>query len=128
MGEASPPSCEQASAFCWLFLCNQNKFLRDESQGFKGVQRDVKQASSVNQRHTLRRGCTLAGRPVLPTDTRQGKGLDGRCQGGSHEPNTHVWHLQTQDAAGVYISPVKTVMVSGWSWSASLQLLSRLKH
>lgn len=43
MGEASPPSCEQASAFCWLFLCNQNKFLGDESQGFKGVQRDVKQ-------------------------------------------------------------------------------------
>lgn len=49
MGEASPPSCEQASAFCWLFLCNQNKFLRDESRVFKGVQRDVKQASSVNQ-------------------------------------------------------------------------------
>lgn len=42
-GEASPPSCEQASAFCWLFLCNQNKFLGDESEGFKGVQRDVKQ-------------------------------------------------------------------------------------
>lgn len=43
MEEASPPSCEQVSAFCWLFLCNQNKLLRDESQGFKGVQRDVKQ-------------------------------------------------------------------------------------
>lgn len=28
----------------------------------------------------------------------------------------------------VYISSVKTVMVSGWSWSASLQLLLRLKH
>lgn len=49
MGEASPPSCEQASAFCWLFLCNQNKFLGDESHGFKSVQRDVKQASSVDQ-------------------------------------------------------------------------------
>lgn len=48
-GEASPPSCEQASTFCWLFLCNQNKFLRDESQGFRGVQRDVKKDSSVNQ-------------------------------------------------------------------------------
>lgn len=33
----------------FFFLCNQNKFLRDESQGFKGVQGDVKQASSVNQ-------------------------------------------------------------------------------
>lgn len=43
MGEASPPSREQVSAFCWLFLYNQNKFLGDDSQGFKGVQRDVKQ-------------------------------------------------------------------------------------
>lgn len=66
MGEASPPSCEQASVFFWLFfffLCNQSKFLRDESQGFKGVQGDVKQASSVNQRHTLLRGRTLLTSP-----------------------------------------------------------------
>lgn len=49
MGEASPPSSEQESAFCWLFLCNQNKFLGDESHSFKSVQRDVKQASSENQ-------------------------------------------------------------------------------
>lgn len=43
MGEVSPPSHEQVSAFCWLFLYNQNKFLGDDSQGLKGVQRDVKQ-------------------------------------------------------------------------------------
>lgn len=42
--------------------------------------------------------------------------------------HTHAWHLQIQDTAGVYISSVKTVTFSGWSWSASLQLLSRLKH
>lgn len=88
-GEASPPSCEQASAFCWLFLCNQNKFLGDESHGFKGVQRDVKQASSVNQWYTLPIGLTVPGWPISPVDSRQGKGPDG-C----HEPhaytNTHT--------------------------------------
>lgn len=64
----------------------------------------------------------------FPADTRQGKELERCYQTGSHNPHTHVRHLQIQDTAGVYISSVRTVMFSGWSWSASLQLLPRLKH
>lgn len=93
MGEASPPSCEQASAFCWLFLCNQNKFLGDESQGFGGgwgVSREMSRRPQVELGDTPRHGT----HPLRAL----GKGRGSRDVAVRISKATHVWHLQIQHA------------------------------